>query len=263
MSEALDTPTGFHIKLTVGWVGLAFCAYFTVFILKRIELNATIKRKKKKPRFDENVGNDTVFKVTTADDDNASVVSSTTATTTTIDSPGHSSEFEAHIHDIATDPKYFEPQEDEVFADNDGASSPRIVRTKLRLEEKLQLYAMVTILLFLTYLLLVYLPSGVLASLLGTIGISVVVLKSQIADEIRRNRYDRLAAVATLIIFAASFLSLITYASIGLREGTIYEGPARIIGYDTSIYETRDGEATRMDLEVSWGGDWGWYVLSR
>lgn len=102
------------------------------------------------------------------------------------------------------------------------------------------------------------------------------------SDEIRRRRYDRLGAILTLIIFAASFLSLITYASVGLKEGTIYEGPARIIGYDTSTYETHGNVkssssstsskknkggandevfATRMDLEVAWGGDWGWYVV--
>ncbi len=65
----------------------------------------------------------------------------------------------------------------------------------------------------------------------------------------------------TLMLYAAASLSLCTYASVGIREGTIYEGRARIVGYDTSIYETNDGEATRMDLEVAWGGDWGWYVF--
>ena len=192
--------------------------------------------------------------------------------TTTLDTPGHSSEFEAHIHNLASKPPHpssFEDHEDTFFHDNSDDyynGTPKFSRSKLTLEEKLILYAMVCLLLFLTYLLLVYLPSGVMASLIGTLCISCVTFKTQVSDEIRRRRYDRLSAILTLIIFGASFLSLITYASVGLKESIIYEGPARIIGYDTSTYETHGGSgngevsATRMDLEVAWGGNWGWYV---
>ena len=34
---------------------------------------------------------------------------------------------------------------------------------------------------------------------------------------------------------------------------------ARIIGCNMSEYEINQGEVTRMDLGVAWGGDWGWY----
>ena len=307
LSEALDSsPSTFHHKLTIGWIGLSTCFYFIVFLLKRIELNKTLKRK---PRFGNDVGNDTALTVDFAstsssssstpsidknhsststgttnsthsaggsnnNNDNVSVVTSTT--TTTLDAPGHSSEFEAHIHNLASKPPSpsFEDNETRhhLFGDDENYDddTPKFVRSKLTFEEKITLYAMVLLLLFLTYLLLVFLPSGATASLLGTLCMSCVILKTQVSDEIRRRRYDRLSAILTLIIFAASFLSLITYASVGLKEGAIYEGPARIVGYDTSTYETtasgnkkngnkqKEMYATRMDLEVAWGGDWGW-----
>ena len=296
LSEALDSPSTFHHKLSIGWIGLSACFYFIVFILKRIELNKTLKRK---PRFGNDIGKDTALTVDFAttppsidknhsststgttnstnsgDNDNISVV---TTTTTTLDAPGHSSEFEAHIHNLASKPPSpsFEDNETRhhLFGNDEDYDTPKFVRSKLTLEEKLILYAMVLLLLFLTYLLLVFLPSGATASLFGTLCMSCVIFKTQVSDEIRRRRYDRLSAILTLIIFAASFLSLITYASVGLKEGTIYEGPARIVGYDTSTYETTHGNvkgknqkngnaqketyATRMDLEVAWGGDWGW-----
>lgn len=264
MSEALDSPSTLQNKLVFGWAGLLTSAYFIVYVLKKIELNTNVKTtKRRKRQLIKEIGKDTLFKVSNDndDDDNRSIHSTSTHTsTTTLDAPGHSSEFEAQIHNVATNPHHLME-----YQNIDGDVSSRFVRTKLRLEEKLILYAMVTLLLFITYLLLVYLPSGAGASLLGTFCVAFVVMKSQVADELRRKRYDRLGAIWTLIIFAASFLSLITYASIGIKEGTIYEGPARIVGYDTSVYETKSGnvekEATRMDLEVAWGGNWGWYVL--
>jgi hypothetical protein len=287
MSEALDSPSVFQTKLIIGWSGLTISAYFIVFILKRIDLNKTLARK---PRFDKSIGNDTAFAVTISpsnsgdgndyagvsntnnnstfistgtigdsakDHDTSSV--STSTTTTTLDSPGHSSEFEAQVHNIATNPHYILENDNNKDNDNDA---PRFIRTKLRLEEKLVLYGMVILLIFLTYLLLVFLPSGIVPSLLGTFAITTVLFKTQVADEIRRKRYDRLSGILTLVIFAASFLSLITYGTIGIKEGTIYEGPARIVGYDTEVYQTSSGkgtekQGTRMDLEVAWGGDWG------
>lgn len=285
MSEALDPPSTLHTKLAIGWSGLVTSAYFIVFILKRIELNSSkTKTQSRRRKFLQELGNETKFQVSiqasNSNDSsgNSSVVDfsqmkeeaddgkslTSSATMTTLDSPGHSSEFEAQVHDMAQNPHEFIGPSSSY--EQLGNGDTKFIRTKLNLEEKLVLYVMVCILLFLVYLLLVYLPSGATASLFGTLCIAGIMFKTQIANELRRGRYDRLAAIATLIIFAASFLSLITYSEIGIREGTIYEGPARIVGYDTSIYEKESGsgdfktEATRMDLEVAWGGAWGWYV---
>lgn len=208
---------------------------------------------------------------TNGDDDEKS-----TCTFTTLDLKGHSSEFEAQVHNMAQNPHDYidyNPSHSSSFEETTNHNGDtKFIRTKLNLEEKLYLYVMVSILLFITYLLLVYLPSGATASLIGTILISCVILKPQLTDDIlRRKRYDRVSAIFTLLIFAASSMSLMTYGRIGLQEGMIYEGPARIIGYDTSVYEsttkTNDDdnnnsgkvmkEATRMDLEVAWGGQWG------
>jgi len=50
----------------------------------------------------------------------------------------------------------------------------------------------------------------------------------------------------------------VTYAAMGLAEGTIYTGSARIVGYDDKEYtNSADELITRIDLQVSWGGAWG------
>ncbi len=304
MTEALDSPSTLQTQLTIGRIGLAFSFYFIVYVLKKIELNNALlsKKKRKLPLFDSTIGHDTALKVsisfskekdhqdgggggeytihrndndeskknTTGDDDDKS-----TCTFTTLDLKGHSSEFEAQVHNMAQNPHDYidyNPSHSSSFEETINQNGDtKFIRTKLNLEEKLYLYVMVSILLFITYLLLVYLPSGATASLIGTILISCVILKPQLTDDIlRRKRYDRVSAIFTLLIFAASSMSLMTYGRIGLQEGMIYEGPARIIGYDTSVYEsttkTNDDdknsgkvmkEATRMDLEVAWGGQWG------
>ena len=305
-SEALDSPSNLQTKLLIGRIGVAICAYSIVYVLKRIELNTAIVQRRK-PRFDlSSVGKDTTFQVSISptpsnvhddddDDDNHHhndkyINLKSSNTMTTLDSPGYSSEFEAQVHDMAQNPhdyidynlsntsSSYEEMEYDDDNNNHGSSGrmkrkkeKKFKRTKLRMEEKVYLYAMVTLLLFITYLLLVYLPSGLMPSLLGSFLVSCVILKPQICDEIRRKRFDRLSAIWTLILFAASFLSLATYAKIGINEGTIYVGPARIVGYDTTVYEVSSGgtvrnkktnsivdtQATRMDLEVAWGGQWG------
>lgn len=53
-------------------------------------------------------------------------------------------------------------------------------------------------------------------------------------------------------------LSLIVYSLKTLKQGEIYEGPARIIGYDLSQYNnTKHDPTTRTDIAVSWGKGWG------
>ena len=73
----------------------------------------------------------------------------------------------------------------------------------------------------------------------------------------RRQRLDRIVAIVTLIFFAASFMSLAVYAKKSIQEGEIYQGKARIIGFDYENYNDKDGDVTRTDLEVAWGGEWG------
>lgn len=210
-----------------------------------------------------------------------------TSSFTTLDTPGHSSELEAQIHNLASNPHDYmnyttsssNPSYSSSFEEDTNTGDRKFIRSKLSLNEKLYLYIIVSILLFITYLLLVYLPSGsIMTSLFASFLVFCLTLKQQVYDDVlRRKRYDRISAILTLVIFAAAFMSLMTYGSVGLQEGVIYEGPARIIGYDTSIYETSNGSdgdkfnrhrmsyydggsmlhGIRMDLEVAWGGQWG------
>jgi len=93
-------------------------------------------------------------------------------------------------------------------------------------------------------------------SVLGVIVIWLLTLRSYIIDEIRRQRFDRLLSLIALFLFLAGGLSLTTYARLALHEGQVYQGPARIVGYDDTFYTNKDGETMRADLEVSWGGSW-------
>lgn len=109
----------------------------------------------------------------------------------------------------------------------------------------------------LTYLLLVVSNANLWLSLLGVAVVIGVGIFQQICEELRRRRLDRIVAVVTLLLLAASFMSLSTYASRSIQEGEIYKGKARIIGFDYDNYDNKDGDVTRTDLEVAWGGDWG------
>jgi len=115
------------------------------------------------------------------------------------------------------------------------------------------------------YLLLVFLPSG--NTLLSVIGITCVTgafLKDQIKSEWRKERYDRILTIITLMLFIASGLSLATYAKMGIAEGSIYKGAARIVGYDDTEYtNSADKMITRIDLQVSWGGAWGCPLMDK
>ena len=141
-------------------------------------------------------------------------------------------------------------------------------KKRVHKETKFAIYLNVAIITFVNYLLLVYLPSGVGPSLIGMLILTGIVLRAQILDDARRKRWDRISAVLTMLIFMASFLSLCTYARIGTKEGGVYEGKARIVGYDATNYNdgSKGGDgassatasgAVRTDLEVEWGGQWG------
>lgn len=109
----------------------------------------------------------------------------------------------------------------------------------------------------LTYLLLVVSNASLWLSLLGVAAVIGIGLWQQISEELRRQRLDRIVAIITLVFLTASFMSLATYANKSLQEGEVYQGKARIIGFDYDSYDNNQGDITRTDLEVAWGGEWG------
>jgi hypothetical protein len=122
---------------------------------------------------------------------------------------------------------------------------------------KLYIVAQVGILILLNYLLLVFLPASISLSLLAAFLVWVMVLHQVILDETcRRHRADRVLAVLACFLVVAASLSLATFARMTQQEGTIYKGPARIIGYDMDQYSNHGKEAIRADLLVSFGGEW-------
>jgi hypothetical protein len=142
-------------------------------------------------------------------------------------------------------------------------SSPTMANTKkrprrIRTSFKLMQLASVCVLLLLTYLLLVVSEAPMWASALGSLCVFGVFLRYQIGDELRRQRLDRICLMLSLFLFIASLMSLCTYAFKSLANGEVYEGPARIVGYDFTGYNNSAHDPnTRTDLEVQWGKTWG------
>lgn len=116
----------------------------------------------------------------------------------------------------------------------------------------------VSLLILMNYLLLVFLPGSAVLSFLAMAAIWVLTLSSYLRDELkRRQRWDRLLTMVSLFFVLAGSLTLIHYCRLALRDGSVYQGPARIVGYDASVYENSDAETLRTDLQVTWGGSWG------
>ena len=122
---------------------------------------------------------------------------------------------------------------------------------------KVQQTVSVLVLILLTYLLLVVSAAPMWLSAIGSFCVFGVFLKYQIGDELRRARLDRLTLMVSLFLMIASLLSLGTYTMKSLKQGEIYEGPARIVGYDVSTYNnSKHDPSTRADLMVQWGKAW-------
>jgi hypothetical protein len=116
----------------------------------------------------------------------------------------------------------------------------------------------VSVLVLLTYLLLVQSNANVFLRMLGSCAVFGVFLRFQIGEEIRRQRVDRIMLLLSLLLLIASMLSMLVYSMKTLKQGEIYEGPARIVGYSKEQYNnTKHDPTTRTDIAVSWGEDWG------
>ena len=116
----------------------------------------------------------------------------------------------------------------------------------------------VLVLILLTYLILVQSNANVFLRGFGSICVFCVFLGLQIGEEFRRQRLDRLVLLLSLFLLIASMLSTLVYSMKNLKQGEIYEGPARIVGYSMERYNnTMHDPTTRTDMAVSWGKDWG------
>ena len=146
---------------------------------------------------------------------------------------------------------------DSTTDDNDGTSKPG--RRYLTQYRRIVLMLTVGIITILVYLILVFSNAP---SWLEWVGMLIVLVLLgpilQYGDEIRRQRYDRLSLLLTLVCILATGLNLAVYAANQYADEDIYKGPARIISYqDESYNNAADETVTRTDLMVAWGGEWG------
>jgi len=127
-----------------------------------------------------------------------------------------------------------------------------------------QLGGVAAALILMVFLLLVLPSVNIVLSAAGITIVTGAFLRDQIVSEWRKERYDRILAIITAMLLVTSSLSLATYANMGLNEGSIYKGAARIIDYDDTVYtNSADEMITRIDLQVSWGGSWGCPLMDK
>ena len=120
------------------------------------------------------------------------------------------------------------------------------------------LAGIVAIITFMSYLLLAVSNANFILQWIGMAIILGILMRPTIFEEVRRDRYDRLASLLSLLLVLAMSLNLMVYANQQHAQGDIYEGKARIIGYDYESYsQEKDDKILRTDLEVAWGGEWG------
>ena len=232
MAVAFDSPVKLTVKYFLGVIGTITCALLITRILFNIELN---QFKKSIERGEEEE----------VDTKNLSEL--------TLSSSSSSSE-DAESLNVAKP----SPPKDVTTSDD---SSSFIRKTTIHKETKYMIFVNVFILTLANYLLLVYLPSGVVPSLIAMPLLSCFLIRKQLIQDLWRKRLDRISQCFTLLIFMASSMSLSTYASLGKEEGGMYEGPARIVGYDYEYindnYVGQAAGAMTTNLEVEWGGSWG------
>lgn len=128
----------------------------------------------------------------------------------------------------------------------------------LPLYRRLALAAVVSIITFMVYLLLALSSANFVLCWMGMIIVMALLLRQAIFDEVRRDRLDRLAAIVSLVLLLAMAINLAVYANRQHAQGDLYEGKARIVGYDMSNYnQSKDDQMLRTDMEVEWGWSWG------
>lgn len=143
--------------------------------------------------------------------------------------------------------------------DNDNDHNSSTKRPYLTQYRRIVLMLTVAIITILVYLILVFSNAPAWLEWVGMLIVLVLLGPIlQYGDEIRRQRYDRLALMLTLILILATGLNMAVYAANQYADEDIYKGMARIISYQDDSYNNAEGETvTRTDLMVSWGGEWG------
>ncbi|KAL7576441.1 hypothetical protein ACA910_018241 [Epithemia clementina (nom. ined.)] len=131
-------------------------------------------------------------------------------------------------------------------------------RLHLPLYRRGALAGVVSIITLMAYLLLALSNANVVLCWIGMFVVLGLLLRQSIFEEVRRERMDRLAAIFSLVLLLAMSLNLAVYANRQHAQGDIYQGKARIVGYDYDSYkQNMDDKILRTDLEVEWGGWWG------
>lgn len=234
MTEAFDSPTVLALKYLFGLAGTISCSLLIKKILFDIELNQF--KRSVAPEVEKNLSELSLSTTNSLSDD------ADDASSKSNNSPK----------------KNKSVIQKSLSGESDSSDTSYMRKKRIHRETKIGIFFNVSLLTFLNYLLMVYLPSGVMPSLVAMTCLTAILLRAQLIEDMRRKRFDRISTIFTLLIFMAGFLSLCTYATIGKREGGVYEGPARIVGYDVTNYNNKkEDNVLRTDLEVEWGGKWG------
>ena len=257
IGDALDTP--FFLKTRMAFavvIGLAATMLFTYIILQMERQTTTYNAALMEAAVGER---DTQLEL---EEDTQSTMTNGTAHQSNSDyvqaSDDNINDDDMSIHSNATSNTARNVMAS-ISSKADGLFKPGDNRRRLLSTSQIvQVMVHVMIVLLFIFLLLVYLPGSIWLSFVAVIIVWVLALQSYLRDELkRRQRIDRITTLLGLFSIIAGSFCLITYCHLALKEGSIYEGPARIVGYDDSTYSNTDGDTMRADLIVSWGGMWG------
>jgi len=148
----------------------------------------------------------------------------------------------------------------EIEGSSQSMSSFSSITLRISHFRKMILALLTVVLILLNYLLMVLSSASDFLSFLGLALISVLVLQRHILEEVRSNRYERLACLVSFMLITTMSMNLASYAAKEVATENMYQGPARIVGYDTSNYDElkagKETTNTKTDLEVAWGYQW-------
>mmetsp|Transcript_5815 Transcript_5815/g.8180 ORF Transcript_5815/g.8180 Transcript_5815/m.8180 type:complete len:762 (+) Transcript_5815:112-2397(+) len=277
--EEFDSPGVLQLKLLIGLAGTLACALAIIHMLFKIELNHdSILHNKKKgklsPEIEANLSELTLNTTEDSGDYDGTFAAIPDAnlkqTVDAMDDANNNASIVTLQKSVSRDGSIGGSEYAKSVGSGSGSPKNKKIdplapsmdiyrRKRLHQETKVGVIFNVSLLTLTSYLLLVFLPSGILLSLIAMTLLSGIILRTQVVEDLRRSRLDRISAIFTLILFMATFLNMATYAGIGKKEGGVYEGPARIVGYDVDNYDNEGSNSNtlRTDLEVEWGGGWG------
>ncbi|KAL7576432.1 hypothetical protein ACA910_018234 [Epithemia clementina (nom. ined.)] len=250
---SFPTQIGLSILLAAALFTICSTVLGMYVILVQIELQHTLGF-----MADEEAEHEVHLKETTSNEDDLSATLSITTTSNGGSSSGGSktSSNNKEMESQQQPRQVKAPQPPTPSLEDEGRVGRRLYLPRHR---RGALAAIVITITFMSYLLLARSNANAVLNWLGMMTVLGLLLHTTVMEELSRDRFERLATLLSMVLMLAMALNLAVYANQQHAQGDLYQGKARIISYDTSLYtqDTTKDTTLRTDLQVAWGGTWG------